>query len=198
MKLGMVLCGMSASGKTTVLNDLVENNEFYKLITNTTRNIREGETADKDYFFLKKEDFKKNWEEGNMLEMNIIKNNFYGLGNNSFDKIPNNKKGLVIVEPNGAKNIKLAQEKQGWKILTVYIDESIETIKNRINARDSGEALKNRLNHIDEIEKEWINEVDWDFVTPRGLTIKDLSKVINNKFEDEITLINKKKSKIRP
>ena len=55
------LIGKSGSGKTSLMNELVENNHFKKLNEVTTRPKRTNETN--EYLFVDDDDFKKNADD---------------------------------------------------------------------------------------------------------------------------------------
>lgn len=57
MKTIIVIVGGSGSGKTTIAHQL-ETHGFERLITTTTRSMREGEVNHHDYHFVSKEEFK--------------------------------------------------------------------------------------------------------------------------------------------
>ena len=60
----LILVGKIGSGKTTVVNELVQNFGYEKAVTDTTRPKRPGEIEGVDYHFLTKEEFDKNKENG--------------------------------------------------------------------------------------------------------------------------------------
>ena len=51
----LILAGKSASGKDTLLNELIKNQNFNPLVSTTTRPMREGENEGKEYFFVSKD-----------------------------------------------------------------------------------------------------------------------------------------------
>ena len=55
----IVLVGKTASGKTTVANELCKNHGYKRIITYTTRPMRENEVQDVDYHFISDEQFNK-------------------------------------------------------------------------------------------------------------------------------------------
>lgn len=64
-----VLMGKSATGKDSLYNEVVARHpELRKVITYTTRPIREGETYGKEYFFVTKEEMYEMRENGKIIE----------------------------------------------------------------------------------------------------------------------------------
>lgn len=54
----LVILGESASGKTTLLNNFIKANpKYHKIVTYTTRPMREGEVDGVDYHFISKATF---------------------------------------------------------------------------------------------------------------------------------------------
>lgn len=63
-----VLLGEIGSGKDYVLNEIVKRYKIDKKITDTTRDIRDGEVNGKTYNFISREEFEKGLEEGRYIE----------------------------------------------------------------------------------------------------------------------------------
>ena len=84
----IILCGMSASGKDTIAQKLI-NGHFYKVITNTTRPPRIGEVNGKDYNFLNETQFFDLINDGKMIEYRKYNTEFgiwyYGSSVNNID-----------------------------------------------------------------------------------------------------------------
>jgi len=71
--MGKIICimGKSATGKDTVYKKLLadESLALKKIVTYTTRPIREGEKSGEEYFFIGEEDVKRLSEEGKIVEL---------------------------------------------------------------------------------------------------------------------------------
>ena len=75
----LVIAGPAGSGKTTLCDRLVEENErVERLVTCTTRSPREGEQDGVDYHFLSNEAFDQNIAEGAFLEWAKVHDHRYG------------------------------------------------------------------------------------------------------------------------
>ena len=76
----IVLSGPSGVGKGTVRKEIFsrEDNTFHYSVSMTTRKKRPGEVDGKDYFFVSKEEFVKEIENGGMLEYAKYVDNYYG------------------------------------------------------------------------------------------------------------------------
>ena len=64
----IVLVGKTASGKTTVANELCKHHGYKRIITYTTRPMRKNEVQDVDYHFISDEQFNKMVENNEFTE----------------------------------------------------------------------------------------------------------------------------------
>ena len=64
------LCGPSSSGKDTIFRELLKRGKvsLHKIIPYTTRPIRDGEKAGREYFFTNEEGFQKLLQSGKIIE----------------------------------------------------------------------------------------------------------------------------------
>ncbi len=76
----LVVSGPSGSGKTSLARAVCEElgERAYFSVSTTTREKRESEKEGVDYFFVSKEEFLKDVEEGYFLEWAEVHGNFYG------------------------------------------------------------------------------------------------------------------------
>lgn len=133
----MILIGASASGKTEVARVLIEQFNYKKCITTTTRAMRKGEIDGVSYHFVDKETFLKLKEENAFVESMEYQNEFYGL--QVKDIIP---EGVVILDPIGANEvIRLKKE-----VFVVYMETSEALREERMIQRgDAIDMIKMRL-----------------------------------------------------
>lgn len=75
----LVLIGPTAGGKTSVANELAGSYGFQKLVTTTTRDLREGEKAGVDYNLTSIDHFKFMIDNNQMAEWNKYGEHYYGL-----------------------------------------------------------------------------------------------------------------------
>jgi guanylate kinase len=88
----VVISGPSGSGKTSLARSVCEElgSRAYFSISTTTRPMRPAEKDGVDYFFVTKEEFLKDIDEGYFLEWAEVHGNFYGTRNlqiNSFSLV---------------------------------------------------------------------------------------------------------------
>ncbi len=139
----LILIGESGSGKTTILNKLVELG-FEKAINHTTRKPRENEENTKEYKFLSKEEFNKMWDNGELLQRAEFNNEYYGISTNS---LKDNVVCISIVD--SVKDIKSRAKElniNNVKIITIYVYVNEQERIKRMKARgDSDESIQTRL-----------------------------------------------------
>ena len=102
----LVLSGPSGVGKGSVLKELVKLEGFKLSVSATTREPREGETNEKDYYFIDRDEFLKNVENGNMLEYNEFCGNYYGTLKNKLEALLKYNRVVILeIDVNGAENV---------------------------------------------------------------------------------------------
>jgi guanylate kinase len=153
----IVIGGPTGSGESTITNALVAQfPNFTRLVTATTRPMREGEVDGVDYHFFSKEQFLREIESGNILEHTYISNRdiYYGSYKPDLEKKLSDGK-VVIVNPDiiGAKFYK-----QNFGALTIFIEpQSIETLATRLKKRNPdmsemelGQRLENARQELEQ------------------------------------------------
>lgn len=138
-----ILCGKSASGKDTLLNELTSGKwDFERIVSTTSRPMREGEEEGKDYFYVSRDEFEQRLENGNFVEhraYNTLVDNipdtwYYGVEKQELDP---EKDYVVVLDLEGAKNFCEAYKNKGFDILTCYIDVPDEVRTERAKNRGS-------------------------------------------------------------
>lgn len=142
----IIIIGASASGKTEMSKLLVKNFGYKKLITTTTRQIREQEVNHIDYHFISKESFLNSINNNEFVEYALYNNNYYGINKKDVES-----NALVIVEPKGANElIKMLNN----KAFVVYVEADQSIRKDRMMKRgDDPRVIIERLQNDFEIFK---------------------------------------------
>ena len=175
MKNIFLIIGPSGSGKSTLEKKLVEiaPEQFHKAVSATTRPPRKGEVDGKDYYFMQKEGENRGlpvFDPSKMLEVVEFAGNLYGL---PVSEVSEEKDTLVVVEPNGAMQIKKYVEENmpDTKVYIIYMDIPLKTrIDNMVKARgDDPDSVRERL------EKDDIEERFKQSNLRANLTIKKLN-----------------------
>lgn len=140
----LVLMGKSASGKTTITQELVKKHGFHSIVTYTSRPMRKGETADVTYHYISKEDFLEKINSGFFAEWKSYEVNgdtwYYGTAIE--DLINADEKSVVILTPDGVRDVK----RYGIDCVVIYLYSDIDTIRRRLEARnDKSDKIEDRI-----------------------------------------------------
>jgi len=180
----IVLSSPSGAGKTTLVKMLSELDNFEISISHTTRQPRSNETANKDYFFVNENDFKRLIKNEEFLEYAKVFNNFYGTTRTPvIDKLNKGQNILFDIDWQGADQIK--NKKLDYKLITFFIlPPSKEELFERLSSRDMKDKLivEERMKQFERDVLHWIN---YDYVVINDNLEKCFSK-INNLIEAEI------------
>ena len=180
----LVLCGKTASGKDTLAKKLVEKYNYRKIITYTTRPMRENEKQDETYHFVSEKDFKDKIKNNFFAEYKTYNTEFgtWYYGTAIEDLQYGGIDSVIILTPDGLRDVKDKIK----DIVSVYVSSNDATIKKRLIKRgDDPHEAERRLQHDNEDFKGIENIVDkvvinnWD---------SDLSEVL-----DEIVSFKTKK-----
>jgi len=147
-----LIIGPSGVGKGSIISQIKkdwQNKNFIFPITATTRQPRNGEVHNKDYIFMKKEDFISDIKKNKFIEYAIIhKTNYYGLPKQDiFDALKNGKNVIRELDIQGLVNLeKIIPKKNLYSIF--IMPPSLTSLEQRIRGRSklSEEEIKRRLN----------------------------------------------------
>ena len=143
-----VISGPSAVGKTSVVRYLLDKNpQLSRVITCTTRSIRENEQDGVDYIFLSKEDFRKKIENNEFAEFSEVYENYYGVLLESIqESMGKNKISVLVINWEGFQKVKRVITEN---ITGIFINPpSIEELEKRLRSRnteDEGDIQKRLL-----------------------------------------------------
>lgn len=148
----LVIVGESASGKSTLVNMLINTNVGYeKIITYTTRPMRNGEKDGVDYHFVSPEEFEKLVNRNFFIEYAKYRDWSYGTAKTDCA----NPNGVAVLTPAGLRALK----RIGCDVTSIYlyVDRRARLI-NILNRGDNiDEAYRRNLSDVgqfDQIEKE--------------------------------------------
>lgn len=143
----IIYSGPSGVGKGTVREVFINDEELNLIysISMTTRKIREGEVADKDYFFVSQEEFDKAVENNELLEHATFVGNSYGTPRAYVEKMRNQGYNVILeIEVEGAKQIM----KNCDDYLSIFlVPPSLHELERRIRCRqtESEEVIQKRM-----------------------------------------------------
>ena len=186
----IVLSSPSGAGKTTLAKLLNNLNNFEISISHTTRQPRLNEIPNKDYYFIKEEEFNRLINNKEFLEYAKVFNNFYGTTRTPvIDNLSKGKNVIFDIDWQGADQIK--NLKLDYKLITFFIlPPSKEVLFERLSNRDMKDKLivEERMKKFERDVLHWIN---YDYVVINEninvcyLKIKDLIEAeINNGSKD--------------
>ncbi len=177
MKRGLliIMSGPSGVGKGTIRGKLMEDkslNLFYS-VSMTTRNPRPGEVNGREYYFVSKDEFQKNIDNGNLLEWAEFVGNRYGTPKDKVEKMRDEGKNVLLeIDVNGTSQVLSKLDRND--VISVFIaPPSLEELEKRIRGRstETDEVIKNRLAQA---SRELSQKDQYRFV------------VVNDKLEDAV------------
>ena len=172
----IILSSPSGAGKTTLVSLLSNEENFEISISHTTRKTRSNEVPNKDYYFVKDEEFKRLIKNEEFLEYAKVFNNFYGTTRTPvIDNLNKGKNVLFDIDWQGADQIK--NKNLDYKLITFFIlPPSKEVLFERLSNRDMKDKLivEERMKQFGRDVLHWIN---YDYI------------VINDELENCYTKI---------
>lgn len=144
----IAIVGESGSGKTTLANHIIKNNDnFERVITYTTRPMRNDEVDGIDYHFITKEKYDEMKNKNCFIEHSEYNGWYYGILYDSIKCTDKNK--VIIVTPYGLRKIKNYYNS----------NVSFETIYINIDRRERLIRLLNRGDNIEEAYRRNLSDV---------------------------------------
>ena len=181
----IVISAPSGTGKTTIVKELINNNEnLVASVSYTTRKKRANEVEGKDYNFVSSELFSSMAKENSFLEHAKVFDCFYGTPKKEVEDSLN--KGLnVILEIDWQGAMQIKRERPDCLMLFI-IPPSKEELMFRLRKRgtDSNNEIRlrfdealNDINQYENFDKVFINEDVRSTVQAINAFIKNPSKV---------------------
>ena len=170
----IILSSPSGAGKTTLVKLLSKLDNFEISISHTTRRPRVDEIPNKDYYFVKEDEFKRLIGNGEFLEYAKVFNNLYGTTRTPvINNLNKGKDVLFDIDWQGADQIK--NKKLDYKLITFFLlPPSKEILFERLSNRDMKDKLivDERMKQFSRDVLHWIN---YDYVVIND----DLDKCYN-------------------
>ena len=143
----LILSGPSGCGKSTLLKEVYKDiDDYYFSISTTTRAPRVGETNGVDYFFVTKEEFEVDIENGNFLEYAKVHDNYYGTSLKPINSALN--EGKLVIFDIDVQGHEIVRSKLDDIVTSVFITTpSLEVLETRLNSRntDSLDIIEKRI-----------------------------------------------------
>ena len=158
----LIISGPSGCGKSTLLKEVYKDiDDYYFSISTTTRAPRIGEVNGIDYFFVTKEEFEKDINNGDFLEYAKVHDNYYGTSLKPIKKALDESK-LVIFDID-VQGHEIVISKLDAITTSVFITTpSLEVLETRLNSRntDSTEIIEKRIKNA-KGEVEYFQDYDY-------------------------------------
>ena len=173
-----IISGPSGAGEDSIISGLEKQLPVERIVTTTTRTMREGEVEGESYYFFTKEEFEKNLEKGEFVEhAKQYNGNLYGVTKSEFKRVQESGKiGIWKIEYKGVITVKKAYP----EIKAIFVNAAtLEILEKRIRNRDnvSDEYIKERM----EYTKQWLKHVDiYDYtvINEQGKLDEAIEKVV--------------------
>ncbi len=153
-----IISGPSGAGEDSIISGIAKTLPIERVITTSTRQMRDGESQGNPYYFISKEEFQAGIDSGDFAEYaQHYNDNYYGVTKKELERvIDSGKIGIWKLEYKGVKS---AQKLfPGITSIMVTVPD-LETLNRRIRHRDpnvSEEYLAERL----EYSSEWMSHTD--------------------------------------
>ena len=169
----LIISGPSGSGKSSLMNEMFKSiDDIHFSISTTTRDVRDGEEEGVNYYYISKDDFKKDIEGGMFLEWARVHDNYYGTSLKPILKALH--EGKLVVFDIDVQGHKIAREKFGNLITSVFLTTKNQNVlKDRLIKRgtDSSEVIEKRINNA---VSEMTRVSEYDYI------------LINDNFEETL------------
>jgi guanylate kinase len=141
-----VISGPAGSGKGTVIASLIaKDSNFVYSVSSTSRPKLAGEEHGKSYYFVSREQFEEQINDGEMLEYAEYCGNYYGTPRKAACDIIDAGKNLILeIEVEGAMQVK---RKFPDAVLVMILPPNVSVQEERLHkrGRDDPESIKARL-----------------------------------------------------
>lgn len=140
----LVIMGKTASGKDSVVNKLINEHGYKRIVTYTTRPMRDNEIG-VTYHFISQSEFVEKTKSGFFAEYRMYStvDGVWYYGSAKEDYLNADDKTVVILTPDGYENIISAI---GYKPSLIYLYANNETIRVRLKKRgDKKEEAERRI-----------------------------------------------------
>ncbi len=136
----LLISGPSGVGKDTIARKIIEArpDDFYFVVTATTRPIRAGEMEGYDYYFTSSDEFAQMIEDNELLEYAVVYNDYKGIPKKHIrEALASGKDVIMRVDVQGAATIR----KLIPNVITVFLTtETEESLVQRLRERKSETA----------------------------------------------------------
>lgn len=148
----VIIIGKSGSGKTTLANILCDKYGFNRILTTTTRPMRDGEEQDVDYHFVSNDEFSRLKESGAFIENQsylVASGETWSYGSPLSRIISASDKDVIILTPEGCRQVQKYFNDGSYMV--IYLNPDINIIRDRLKARgDDEKEIERRIRQDEE------------------------------------------------
>ncbi len=166
----LIVASPSGAGKTSLCRRLMADHKGLELsISMTTRGIRPGEVADRDYHFVERAEFERLIAEDAFLEWADVHGNLYGSPRAPIDRaLAEGRDVLFDIDWQGARDI--AEKCPDDAVRVFILPPSLEELRRRLVTRsqDADDVIERRIanakgeiEHCDDFDYVLVND-DFD------------------------------------
>ena len=189
----LILSGPSGCGKSTLLKEVYKDiDDYYFSISTTTRAPRVGETNGVDYFFVTKEEFEVDIENGDFLEYAKVHDNYYGTSLKPINSALN--EGKLVIFDIDVQGHEIVRSKLDDIVTSVFITTpSLEVLETRLNSRntDSLDIIEKRIKNA-KGEVEYFQNYDYliinddlEIAAKQLVCIANITRIKSKLFEKD-------------
>jgi guanylate kinase len=166
----LILSGPSGVGKDTVARKLIERrpDNFYFVVTATTRSPRNDEIDGVDYFFVTFDEFAQMIESNELLEHAVVYNDYKGIPKQQIrDALASGRDVILRVDVQGAATVRRLVPNAISVFLTTRTEQGlVDRLQRRKQDTAEGIALRTATARQ---EMKRLAEFDYCVVNPEGM-----------------------------
>jgi len=172
-----VISGPSGAGEDSIIRGLKKFIQIEKLITTTTRDMRDDEVNGVDYHFISEEEFKKRLDSGDFFEhAQQYNDEFYGVTHQEIKRVRDcDEIGLWKIDYKGMLNVKKLMP----EVKSILISAPLEVLEQRIRNRGkvSDEYVESRMVYT----RDWLSHrgaYDFEVENKQGKLDEAIAEVL--------------------
>jgi guanylate kinase len=177
----LILTGPTGSGKDTMLTKIQEADPTsVRIITTTSRPMRENESQGNPYHFVSREEFEQKIGEHELFEWVEFRGEYMGTQRKTLEEAL--AKGVNVIwriDTKGVKNIKDKVRAMTDRVVFIFLMSPVEVLKERVR-RDEGEEGFTRRWHESLVlwEMEQYDDCDYLVINEEGKLAETVQKVL--------------------